>query len=293
MELEAQLRAFAAFARKLSFSAAAEELLISQPAVSKHIAELERRVGVLLVKREPRGGTLTPTGEFLAAYVLRAEAILSQAARGLVQFREPGTGDLSLVASGVPGTYLIPKVLAAFHLAFPAVNLTVNLTTSAGAIEFLRSHQAELGVVGGFAAAPEIEAERLADDEILVVGPPSMANKKVSQSELEQLTWVSREEGSATRATVEAAWRDIGISPQRHLELPSWEAVKIVVAAGSGVAACSRVAVEQELANGTLINLDLPGWNVHRTISIVRMRDAPLTPSATQFLQMLREHFRA
>ena len=140
---------------------------------------------------------------------------------------------------------------------------------------------------------PTPPTERLADDKILIVGPPSLANKKVSQADLEQLTWVSREEGSATRATVEAAWRDIGISPQRHLELPSWEAVQIVVAAGSGVAACSLVAVEQELANGTLIDLDMPGWDVHRTISIVRMRDASLTHSATHFRQMLREHFHA
>src|SRR5687767_14571921 len=110
MELDAQLRAFAAFCRQHSFSGAAEELMISQPAVSKHIATLESRLGLQLVNRNHRGGGLTAGGVFLGQHVLRAEAILSQAARGILEFANPGTGVLSVVASGVPGTYLLPEV---------------------------------------------------------------------------------------------------------------------------------------------------------------------------------------
>ena len=84
MELEARLRAFAAFARRRSFSAAARELRISQPAVSKHIADVEREAGVKLVERRPRGGELTPAGEFLANHVLRAQALLAQAVKAEV-----------------------------------------------------------------------------------------------------------------------------------------------------------------------------------------------------------------
>jgi len=102
MELEARLRAFAAFARRRSFSAAARELRISQPAVSKHIAEVEREVGVKLVVRQPRGGQLTPAGEFLANHVLRAHALLMQASRGVGEFSQRVTGALTIVASGVP-----------------------------------------------------------------------------------------------------------------------------------------------------------------------------------------------
>jgi LysR family transcriptional regulator, transcriptional activator of the cysJI operon len=98
MDLEARLRAFAAFARRRSFSAAAQELRISQPAVSKHVADVERYVGVQLVERRPRGGDLTPAGEFVANHVLRAQALLAQAARGIAQFREPATGSLTIVA---------------------------------------------------------------------------------------------------------------------------------------------------------------------------------------------------
>src|SRR4029453_4090898 len=125
MELEARLRAFAAFARRRSFSAAARELRISQPAVSKHIAEVEREVGVKLVERRPRGGELTPAGEFLANHVLRAHALLAQAARGVGEYRQPVTGALTVVASAVPATYLLPEVVVAFQRAYPGVRVRI------------------------------------------------------------------------------------------------------------------------------------------------------------------------
>jgi LysR family transcriptional regulator, transcriptional activator of the cysJI operon len=128
MDLEARLRAFAAFARRRSFSAAAQEIRISQPAVSKHIGDVEREAGVKLVKRDPRGGALTPAGEFLANHVLRAQALLVQAARGVAEFRQPDTGSLSLVASGVPGTYLLPEVVAAFQREHPSVRVSIELS---------------------------------------------------------------------------------------------------------------------------------------------------------------------
>jgi DNA-binding transcriptional LysR family regulator len=292
MELDAQLRAFAAFCRRLSFSSAAEELMISQPAVSKHIAGLERNLGLQLIRREPRGGSLTPAGLFLSQHVLRAEAILSQASRGISEFREPEEGSLIIVASGVPGTYLLPEVMAHFQDTSPGIVIKLEMTTSAAAVDALRSHRAEIGCVGGFVDAPEIDAEPLIEDEIIVVGRRDLAAKTLSAEELQTMTWVSREEGSATRAAVAAAWRDLGISPQRQLDLPSWEAVKLVVASGHGVAACSRFAVEKDLRAGSLFELRLATWNVRRTISLIRIRDAPLTPSAQQFLSLLRERYQ-
>jgi DNA-binding transcriptional LysR family regulator len=166
--------------------------------------------------------------------------------------------------------------------------VTIELATSARAVESLRSHRAEVGVVGGFAAAPEIDAEPLVEDEIVVVGPPHLAGRKMSRRELEATTWISREEGSASRAAVEAAWADSGFTPSHRLELPSWEAVKLAVSRGHGVAACSRFAVEGELRTGVLALVRLRGWSVRRTISIIRLREAALTPSAGEFLTMLK-----
>jgi DNA-binding transcriptional LysR family regulator len=287
MELEARLRAFAAFARRRSFSAAARELRISQPAVSKHIVDVEREAGVQLVERRPRGGQLTAGGEFLANHVLRAQALLAQGARGVAEFRERPTGLLVIVASGVPATYLLPEVAVAFQRARPGVRVQIVSGASAQTMDALRAHRAELGVVGGFAAAPEIEAEPLVEEEIVVVGAPELTGRRMSRRDAEAATWISVFEGSATRAAVEAAWADSGITPSRRLELPNWESVKLAVARGDGVAGCSQFTIERELRAGSLAVLRLPGWKVRRTISIVRHRDAALTPSAREFVAML------
>ena len=292
MQLEARLRAFAAFARQRSFSGAAQDLRISQPAVSKHIADIERQFGVPLVERRRRGSALTAAGEFLANHVLRAEAILAQAALGVPEFRTPGSGSLTIVAAGVSGTYLLPEVIAQFQEAHPGIRVALELGTSATAVETLRSHRAELGVVGGFVAAPEIEAESLLENEMVVVGPRRLAKRRLARNELEALTWISREEGSAGRALVEAAFADLGITPKRRLELPSWEAIKLMVRRGYGVAACSRFAVEEELRTGLLAVIPLRGWKVRNTMSIIRVRDAALTPAAQQFLEALRGRMR-
>ena len=292
MELEARLRAFAAFARCRSFSAAARELRISQPAVSKHIADVEREAGIKLVERRARGGELTPAGEFLANHVLRAHALLVQAARGVGEFRGHVTGALTIVASGVPATYLLPEVSVAFQRAHPGVRVSIVSGNSAQTMDALRAHRAELGVVGGFAAAPELEAEPLVEEDIVVVGAPRLAGRWMSRRDAEAATWFSPAEGSATRAAVEAAWADIGITPTRHLELPNWEAVKLAVARGDGVAGCSQFTVEAELRAGTLGVVRLRGWKLRRTISIVRHRDAMLTPSAREFVAMLHARCR-
>jgi LysR family transcriptional regulator, transcriptional activator of the cysJI operon len=288
MDLEARLRAFAAFARRRSFSAAARELRISQPAVSKHIADVEREAGVKLVVRRPRNGQLTPAGEFLANHVLRAHALLAQASRGIGEFRHQVSGALTIVASGVPATYLLPETVVAFQRAHPGVRVSIVSGNSARTMDALRSHHAELGVVGGFAAAPEIEAEPLVEEEIVLISAPALGGRWISRREAEAAVWIAPSEGSATRAAVEAAWADLGIAASHRLELPSWEAVKLTVARGDGLAGCSEFTVAGEIRAGTLGVVRLRGWKVRRMISIVRHRDAVLTPSAREFVSMLR-----
>lgn len=288
MELDARLRAFASLARRGSFSGAAEELGIGQPAVSRHIADLERRLGAALVVRDRRGARLTPAGEFLAEYVARAEAILAQARSGIGGMVDPKLGRLTIAASGTPGVYILPTVLGPFLVAHPGVELDVEIATSAEVVERVRAHRAELGLVGGLAAAPDLESEPLVEDEIVVIGPAERRGRTVSIRELEEATWLSREEGSATTAAVEHAWETIGLRPRRRLRLPDWEMLKRAVESGAGIAAMSRLGVEPEVASGRLAILDVPGWRVVRPLSVVRPRDVPLMPLAQSFLEAIR-----
>src|SRR5215212_12081547 len=289
MELEAHLRAFAALARRGSFSGAAKELYVSQPAVSKHLAALEAEVGKPLVSRGRTGSPLTPAGELLADYVLRAEALLANAKRALGAGAEAETGTLALAASGIPGTYVLPDVLLDFHQRYPGVELDFDVSTSAEALSAVRTHRMELAVVGGLEPPPELESEALLDDEVLLIGSPSLGGRRLRPKELESLTWISRAEGSATRAAVETARWEMGLHAVRTVELPSWEAVKRAVAKGAGIAAISRLALDVELDAGTLAVLDVPRWRVTRTIALVQARGVPLTPPAERFVALLRE----
>jgi DNA-binding transcriptional LysR family regulator len=290
MKLEARLRAFAAFVRRRSFSGAAEELHISQPAISRHIADLERELRAVLVDR--RSGALTAAGDFLANHALRAEALLAQSARGIGALREPDLGSLSIRAAGISGTYLLPNVVAEYQLQHPHVRVDFLLVTSEEVVKAVRTHEAEIGVAGGLLAAPEIDAEPLMEDEIVIVGSPQLRGRRLSRDELEALTWISREEGSATRAVADGALAELGIIPTRRLALPAWESIKLAVRRGQGVAAFSRLVVAEELAAGALVVIPFVPWKVRRMISVIRIRDAALTPPAQEFVDMLRAHCR-
>lgn len=289
MKLEARLRAFAAFARQRSFSQAASELRISQPAISKHIAELEQALGLKLVERDRRGA-LTSAGDFVANYVLRAESLLVQASLGVAQFRRSGSGSVTVAASSLTGTYVLPEIIAEFQNSHPGARVILHVGTALQAIEFLRSHRAELGFIAGSVAAPEIESERLLEYEVVIVGKRTLIPRRPSRDSLEKLTWISREKGSATRISSDAELARLGIVPASRLELPSNEALVHALKRGYGIAAISRYVVAAELRAGSLGSIKIRGWNVRNTVSVLRVRDAKLTPSADRFQAFVRKH---
>lgn len=288
MKLEARLRAFAAFARRRSFSAAAAELRISQPAISKHISELEASLGLKLVDRRRRTGQLTKAGDFVADHLLRAEALLVQAGFGAEQFREESTGAVAVVASSLTGGYLLPEIIADFQHSNPNVRVTLQVATADRAIELLRLHRAEIGFIAGTVTAPEIEADPLFEYDIVIVGKPGMVPRPRSLNILEKVTWISGEEGSATRAASDAGLARLGIAPRKRLELPSNEAVIQALKKGYGIAAISRYVVAQELRNGSLAAVRIRGWDVRNVVSVLRVREASLTPFASLFERYVR-----
>jgi DNA-binding transcriptional LysR family regulator len=283
MKLEARLRAFAAFARRRSFSAAAAELRISQPAVSKHIAELEDVLELKLVERAKRDGALTEAGDFIANHVLRAESLLMQASLGAAQFRKRGAGSVSVAASSLTGVYLLPEIIADFQHSHPDVRISFQVGTAEQAIELLRSHRAELGFVAGTVTAPEIETSPLFEYDVPIVGKASIVPRRPSRDGLERVTWISREAGSATRISADAGLARLGIVPRRRLELPSNEAVVHALKRGYGITAISRYVVATELRTGSLLAVRVRGWDVRNVVSMLRVRDATLTPSADRF----------
>ena len=288
MLLEARLRAFIALAEEGSFVRAAQRLHLSQPAVSKHVAALEREIGVALVTRRPVF-ELTPPGQFLAEYVTRAGALLEQADRGVRALVDAEIGSLRLGASGTPGTYLVPAVVRRFVEHRPYVDVDFRLGTSTETLDALRDHEIELAVIGGLGTDEELSVEPIVDDEIVLIGAPELARRRLWPRDLDNLLWIHREEGSATRVALNAALHAIGAAPRRRLALPSWEAIKLVVAQGDAVAAVSRMAIAVEQAAGTLAELNVRGWRLGRPISLAWHPGLPLSPVARAFTAQLRQ----
>jgi DNA-binding transcriptional LysR family regulator len=165
--------------------------------------------------------------------------------------------------------------------------------TAEQAIELLRSHRAELGFVAGAVGAPEIETEPLLEYEVVIVGESALIPRRPSRDTLEKLTWISRQEGSATRISSDVGLAQLGFVPRRRLELPSNEAVVHALKKGYGIAAISRYVVATELSAGSLAVIHLPGWNVRNVVSVLRVRDAKLTPSADRLQEFARNRLGA
>jgi DNA-binding transcriptional LysR family regulator len=286
MELEARLRAFAALARTHSFSRAARELSVTQPAISKHISALEDELATTLVVRTRFGATLTPEGKVLADYVLRAEALLDHAKQALAVGIDADHGTLTVAASPVPATYLLPEVLADFEDRHPAVAIEVRVTPPADAVELVRTHRAELAVVSAVEPPPELHSEPLVEDEIVIVGPPSLASRTLRAGDLQGLTWVVPDAHAADRAAEYAA--RAGIRTIHTLAVPGWEAAKRAVARGAGVTAISRMALDTELRAGVLALLDVPAWRQAHNVTLITVRDVSLTRPAADFADALR-----
>jgi DNA-binding transcriptional LysR family regulator len=286
MELEARLRAFAAVARTRSFSRAAQELYVTQPAISKHIAALENELATRLVVRTRFGAALTPDGEMVADYVLRAEALLDHAKQALAAGVDAEHGTITVAASPVPATYLLPDVLADVEDRHPEVAIEVRMASPAEAVELVRTHRAEFAVVTAIEPPPELHSEPLVEDEVVIVGPPALASRTLHAGDLERLTWIVPDAHAAHRAA-EYAGR-AGIRTIRTLAVPGWEATKRAVARGAGVTAISRMALDTELRSGVLVVLDVPAWRQAHNVTLITVRDIQLTRPASDFADALR-----
>src|SRR3982750_3475684 len=155
-------------------------------------------------------------------------------------------------------------------------------------MELLRSHRAELGLVAGTSGAPEVETEPLLEYDVVIIGKPGMVPPLPSRDDIEALTWISREEGSATRVSSDRGLARLGFGPRRRLEMPSNETLLHAVRRGYGIAAISLHVASAALREGTLAHIELRGWNVSNIVSVLRVRDAKLTPSADRFLAFVR-----
>ncbi|MDH4143049.1 MAG: LysR family transcriptional regulator [Chloroflexota bacterium] len=284
-----QLRIFKAVADRSSFSRAAEDLHLSQPAVSHQVKALSIAVGAPLFEDIGRQIQLSETGRLLYEH---ASLILSDfeiAGRAIDEHHGLRGGLLRLVGDTTVGIYVLPDLLGAFKQAHPGITPHLDIGNRQHVYGRLLANQADFAVVGRTWLRPNppmVEVPFLPNELIAVAAPthPLAGERRVTLARLAGEPMILREPGSGTRETAEEALSRTGRPMNVAMELASNGAIKRAVARGLGVAILSRYAVSLELRIGTVVELPVAGFPLHRQWHLVYPRNRRFGPVGTAFL---------
>ena len=285
------LRTFLAVRNHLSYTRAAEEVFLSQPAVSRQIQQLELDLGVSLFEQIGRTLHLTDAGGVLAQEAELLLARLGRVAESVAAYRSPDAGTLRLGAGTTPGFYLLPRILGRFHRKYANVRLDYKVENSHGVEQSVLRNEVDLGFIGGPPTSQDVIAEAVTEDEIICFASPShelASRKRINVQTLAGHTWIVRKAGSATRDLFESWLTESGGRVGRTIELGCPEAVRSVVAGGIGFSYMSDLAVTTELRRKKLKRLAVTGLRLKRMIYVIRHRDKYVSPSMRAFQEMIR-----
>jgi DNA-binding transcriptional LysR family regulator len=287
-----QLAVFASVAKHLSFARAAEELHLSQPAVSMQIKELESAVKLPLFERSGRAIRLTMPGEYLLVYARRVLATLKEASDAMAKLRKVQGGRITL---GMVSTaeYFLPRVLARFRVRHPGVEMRLAVGNREQLSKLLHDNEVDLAVMGRPPRELDTRAEPFAAHPLGVIASPEhplARRREIAPKSLDAEPFIVREPGSGTRAAMEQFFRESRIAATPIMEMTSNETIKQAVIANMGLAFVSLHTVALELSVGQLVLLDVSGLPLVRRWYVVNVQGRPLAPAAESFRYFILEH---
>lgn len=263
-------KVFLLVAENLSFSRAAEDLFISQPAVTKHIKELESRLNIALFERKGNKIYLSKAGKLTYSYLKKIKQEYREMEYELGRLNDTFKGTLRIGASSTISQYLIPKVIAAFHKRYPKIELYLLNGNSFDMEQKLIDKEIDLALVENESSQSNIKYMDFLDDEIIVVtGSNSVYSKKksISIADFQTLPIVLREKGSGTLEVIQKslAKQDIHIDKLNiFIHLGSTESIKNFLCEFDGIALVSEKAIEKELRLKEITKLNLKNINLTR-----------------------------
>jgi DNA-binding transcriptional LysR family regulator len=291
MDLNA-LRIFLLTADYQHITRAAEELALTQPAVSRTIQRLEQQAGLPLFERQGRHIALTTAGQVMQTYTRRMVALERELEESLAALRELEAGEVIISASKTTGVYLLPPVVARFREHHPHITLQLTILNSRQVVEQVVSWRADVGLIEGDRSAlpAELAVEVVARDElVLIMAPdhrwsdlPAVTPAMLAESEL-----LLREQGSGTREVIERAFLRQGVPLVPLLTVPENETIKQLVMCGVGAAILPALVVQREVATGDVRRVPIAGLDLHRELSLVRRTDKQLSRAARAFCALL------
>jgi len=285
-----QLTVFRAVAQHLSYTRTAQELYLSQPAVTQQIRALELMLGLRLFARKGRGIVLTPAGQELLRHVEQLLTLLAETEPVVHEIHTLQRGSVVVGASSSSGTYVVPALLGAFHTHYPGIRITLSIANRRTIEERLLTHQVDLVVMSLVEQRDRFIVEMLMPYELVVVASSShhlLGRPALALPDLQEETFLLREKESGTRLDLEQHFAWMGIPLRNSLELGSIEAIKEGVAASLGIAVLSRESIALEVANGDLAILDVEGFPLQREWHVVHLKGRRLSLAATALQQFL------
>jgi len=284
-----QLRVFASVFKNKSFSKASGELYLTQPTISDHIRTLENEFDCKLFDR--LGRTIIPTKEAEVLYSHAMEIIekANTLKETIGQFKKEVTGDLIIGASTIPGTYLLPPMMAAFQKRYPSISSQILISDSRGIVDRVSKQELLLGIVGAKLSNEQIHYIPFVEDELIVVSSPSLIkSSRIPLKELITFPMVLREVGSGTRREAKKILEGKGISLE-SIKITgifgSTDAIKQAVKAGLGFSILSKFAVIDELKHRILKEIKLTDIHMKRKFYIITHKKRTLPPAYAVFLK--------
>lgn len=284
-----QLRVFEAVARHNSYTRAAEELHLSQPAVSMQVRQLEDEIELSLFERLGKQVVLTEAGREVFHYSRAIGQSLREMEEVLESLKGVSRGSLRIaVASTV--NYFAPRLMAIFQQRHPGIGLRLDVTNRESLVQMLDSNSVDLVLMGVPPRNVEVEAEAFMDNPLVVIAPPDhplAGERAIPLARLAEETFVMREEGSGTRQAMERFFSERGQTIRHGMQMTRNEAVKQAVRSGLGLSVVSLHTIELELETRRLVTLDVEGFPDRRQWYLVYRRGKRLSPAAGAFREFV------
>lgn len=296
MIFDFRLRVFYTVAEKLSYTKAAVLLNITQPAVTRHINELEKQLGTALFRRQGNKISLTSAGELLFQYAVKIFALYHTFEIELSDLHDFQNGSLQLGCSTTITQYILPRILARFRQQNPLVSVSLLNGNTEFIEQQLLNGKIDFGIVEGSSHQSDIQYKDFVHDEIVLV--TSLKNSKLRQEEISMsqlllLPLVIREAGSGTLEVIDEALALQGLSRQQlnvEMQLGSTESIKQYLYNSNATAFLSIHSIYNELKNNTLRIVDVKGLTIVRTFQFIQLQGNQ-SSLADRFMQFCLRHY--
>jgi LysR family transcriptional regulator, low CO2-responsive transcriptional regulator len=290
-----QLRVFYTVANRLSFTLAAQDLVMSQPAVSLQIKALERSLGLRLFERVSNRRNLTQAGEALYQSAVTMLSAEDEAARTMAELAGATRGKLVIGANTTGGMYIMPPVIRDFRKRYPETEIVLHIDGTERLCERVQQNIIDLAFVGGPIEDTRFRVEHLCLDPLALIFSPAHAfagKASVSLMELAAEPFVVPEPSSRTRLLVERSLRECGLTMKLSQQLTGTEPVKKAVEANLGVGIVSSHAVGREIAAGYLGTALIAGLDLQRHFDMISRADKYFSPAGIRFREFVADYLK-